>query len=181
MSGIDPMPHAVAAAALAVLWGHAGLTKLRDAARFEGVLADYRLLPAAMVAPLARVLPWLELALAAALVSTATRPAAAIASAAMLLAYAAAVAVNLGRGRRSIDCGCGGEPQPIHPWIVGRNGVLAAVSVALLAPLGPRELGALDGLNAATALAALVGLHATIEQWLRNRQAMRGGAGIGRG
>jgi hypothetical protein len=170
---LDPFLHALLAAALAVLWGHAALVKLRDPDRLQGVVADYRLLPAALARPASRVLPLVELAVAAGLVLAPARPAAVIASAVLLAAYAAAIAVNLARGRRSIDCGCGGAPRPIHPWLVGRNAALAAASLALLAPVGARALGWLDALNAAMALSAAIGLYATLEQWLHNRQSMR--------
>jgi hypothetical protein len=173
VAALDPLGHALLAAALAVLWGHAALVKLRDLDRLEGVVADYRLLPAALARAASRVLPVLELAVAAGLVLAATRPAAALASAALLATSAAAVGINLARGRRSIDCGCGGTPRPIQPWLVGRNLVLAAASLALLAPVGARALGGLDALNAAMALAVAIGLYATLEQWLHNRQAMR--------
>lgn len=176
MFAVDPLLHAVAAAALAVLWGHAAVVKLRDRDRLEGVLAGYRLLPAWLVGPAARGLPAVELAIAAGLVAATPRGPAAVASAVLLLVYAAAVAINLRRGRRAIDCGCGGRPRPIHPWRVGLNGLLAGVSLALLAPVGPRGLGLLDAVNAAMMLAVLIGLHATLEQWLHNRQALAGGA-----
>lgn len=169
---VDPLLHGVAAAALAVLWLHAGAVKLRDPLRFRGVLANYRLLPATLAGPAARVLPVVELAVAAGLVASPARHAAALASAALLAAYAAAVAVNLARGRRAIDCGCGGVARPIHSWLVGRNAVLAAVSLGLLAPVAQRTIGWLDALSAAMALAAAIGLYATLEQWLHNRVAM---------
>lgn len=177
MVEIDPLVHAVAAAALVVLWGHAAAVKLRDRERLEGVVAGYRLLPEALAPTVSFVLPAIEFAVAAGLVSGVTRGVAALASAALLVVYAAAVAINLGRGRRAIDCGCGGRPRPIHPWLVGRNAVLAAVSAMLLAPVAPRELGVLDAANAAMMLAAAIGLHATLEQWLHNRQALAGAAG----
>jgi hypothetical protein len=170
---LDPFLHALLAAALAVLWGHAAVVKLRDLDRLQGVVADYRLLPAALARPASRALPVVELAVAAGLVLAPARPAAALASAALLALYAVAVGANLARGRRSIDCGCGGAPRPIHPWLVGRNLVLAAASLALLAPVGARALGWLDALNAALALAVAIGLYATLEQWLHNRQSMR--------
>ena len=181
MAAVDPLPHAVAAAALAVLWGHAAVVKLRDRDRLEGVVAGYRLLPGSLVRPASLALPGIELAIAAGLVAAATRGMAALASALLLLAYAAAVAINLRRGRRAIDCGCGGRPRPIHPWLVGRNAVLAGVSVALLAPVGPRALGVLDAVVATMMLAAAIGLHATLEQWLHNRQALAGDAGTREG
>ncbi len=173
MGALDPLLHAVLVAALAALWLHAGIAKLRDTTRLEGVIADYLLLPAALARPAALALPAVELAVAAGLVASPARAAAALVSAALLGVYAAAVAVNLRRGRHSIDCGCGDAPRPIHVWLVGRNAVLAAASLALLVPVGARALGWLDALNAAMALAASVGLYATLEQWQHNRQAMR--------
>ncbi|MEI7446927.1 MAG: MauE/DoxX family redox-associated membrane protein [Burkholderiales bacterium] len=177
MPATDPLIHAVVTAALVVLWGHAAVVKLRDRERLEGVVAGYRLLPAALAPTVSRVLPAVELALAAGLVGSATRGVAALASAALLAVYGAAVAINLVRGRRAIDCGCGGRPRPIHPWLVGRNVVLAAVSASLVVPVAPRELGPLDAVNAAMMLAAAIGLYATLEQWLHNRQALVGAAG----
>ena len=173
MTGPDPVLHAVAVAALVALWLHAGTVKLRDRLRFEGALAGYRLVPGALVLPASLVLPVLELLLAAGLVWPASRPAAALGSALLLALYAVAIAINLARGRGAIDCGCGGTPRPLHPWLVGRNLVLAGVSLALLVPTAARELVWLDGASAALALAAAVGLHATLEQWLHNAQAMR--------
>jgi uncharacterized membrane protein YphA (DoxX/SURF4 family) len=173
MGALDPLLHAVLVAALAALWLHAGIAKLRDLARLEGVIADYRLLPDALVQPASRALPVIELAVAAGLVAAPAREAAALVSVVLLVVYAAAVAVNLRRGRTSIDCGCGDAPRPIHTWLVGRNAVLAAASLALLVPVGARALGWLDALNAAMALAAVVGLYATLEQWQHNRQAMQ--------
>lgn len=177
MVAVDPLLHAVAAAALVVLWGHAAAVKLRDRERLEAVVTGYRVMPDAFVPTVSLVLPAIELAVAAGLVASATRGAAAIASAVLLAGYAVAVAVNLARGRRAIDCGCGGRPRPIHPWLVGRNALLAAVSGALLAPVGARELGVLDAANAAMMLVAAIGLYATLEQWLHNRQALAGAAG----
>lgn len=181
MLPIDPLPHAIAAAALALLWGHAGAMKLRDGARFEGALAAYRLLPPAAVVPIALALPWVELLIAAALVVGASRAWAAPLSAAGLLLYATAIAINLVRGREAIDCGCGGTPQRLHPWRVGRNLLLALVSIGLLLPVADRPLGVLDAATAVMALGATIGLDATLEQWLRNRQSMRATARAGEG
>ena len=174
MAALDPLGHAILAAALAVLWGHAAFVKLRDPDRLEGAVADYRLLPAAFARPVSRLLPIAELAIAAGFVLSSTRPVAAFASASLAVAYAAAIGANLARGRRAIDCGCGGVPRPLHPWLVGRNLAFAGASLALLAPVGARALGGLNALTAAMALLAAIGLHATLEQWLHNRQRMLG-------
>jgi uncharacterized membrane protein YphA (DoxX/SURF4 family) len=48
---------------------HAGLSKLRHRDVLPGVIANYRLLPDALVAPVAAVLPWAELVLGLALLA----------------------------------------------------------------------------------------------------------------
>jgi len=172
---VDPVLHAVTVAALVALLLHAALGKLRAPLHFAGVLADYRLLPAAWVTPASWLLPIGELAVAAGLALPATRSAAALACAALLLAYAAAIGINLARGRRTIDCGCGGPDarRPIQPAMLARNAALAALAASLLAPLAPRELVWLDWLHATMLLAAAVGLYATLGQWTQNRRVLR--------
>jgi hypothetical protein len=122
--------------------------KLRHAAIFPGVVANYRLLPAAAVAPVAMVMPWIELAVGLALIAGERRVAPALA-AALLLLFAAAMAINLRRGRSHIDCGCGTSTlrQPLRRALVVRNIVLA-VAVATVPLAG-------GGLTSAEQLVAL--------------------------
>ena len=113
---------------------HAGLSKLHHRDVLPGVIANYRLLPDALVAPVAAVLPWGELALGLALL--AGGPAFAVVPALALLGvFAVAMAVNVARGRRSIDCGCGrSQLRQTLGWpLVARNVVLM-VLVALRLP-----------------------------------------------
>lgn len=119
----------------------AAVGKLRHAAVFPAVVANYRLLPAAAVAPAAMVLPWLELVTGLALIAGERRVAPALA-AALLLVFAAAMAINLRRGRSHIDCGCGTATlrQPLRRALVVRNVVLA-VAVATV-PFGGDLLAA---------------------------------------
>lgn len=102
--------------------------KLRHAAIFPGVVANYRLLPAVAVAPVAMLMPWTELAVGLALIIGERRVAPAIATA-LLLLFAAAMMLNLWRGRSHIDCGCGTSTlrQPLRRALVVRNVLLAAV------------------------------------------------------
>jgi hypothetical protein len=116
--------------------------KLRHAAIFPGVVANYRLLPAAAVAPVAMVLPWAELAIGLALIAGERQVAPALA-AALLLAFAAAMALNLRRGRNQIDCGCGTSTlrQPLRRALVVRN-LLLATAVASVPLVGGEVLPA---------------------------------------
>jgi uncharacterized membrane protein YphA (DoxX/SURF4 family) len=126
--------------ALAAVFLGAGLAKLVRPAEFAGAVDAYRLVPAALVRPLATWLPRLEVAAAALLaLGVASRPAA-LAALALLLGFAAAIAVNLLRGR-TIDCGCLGTAAPRRiGWpLVARNLVLAGMAL-LVAAAAPRVL-----------------------------------------
>jgi hypothetical protein len=121
---------------LALIFLQAGVQKLRHLDVFEGVVLNYRVLPRASARSFAVTIPFLELALAAALLAGAS-PWAELAAAVLLSLFAAAMAVNVLRGRTDIDCGCfqSSLRQLISWWTVGRNVVLAIV--ALLAAASP--------------------------------------------
>ncbi|MGH9181351.1 MAG: MauE/DoxX family redox-associated membrane protein, partial [Acidimicrobiales bacterium] len=76
-------------------------------------------------ARLARVLPWIELLLGAALLAGLARPWVAWAALVLLVAFTAAVAGRLRRGDRA-PCGCFGEatPGPVGSATLVRNLVL---------------------------------------------------------
>lgn len=146
-----------------LIFVQAGLAKLRHRALLPGVIANYRLLPEALVAPAAALLPPVELALGLALVvGPIALPAAlvvlaALGGAGLLLVFAGAMAVNVRRGRSHIDCGCGRSQlrQPIGWPLVARNLALAALLLPALAGIAaPPAAGMLAGL--ATGLALFV-------------------------
>lgn len=101
-----PLLGVAASVAVALLLAIAGIDKLRHRDLLPGVIANYRLLPDALVAPAARLLPVAELLIAVGLLAGVT-PWAPVAAIALLLIFAAAMAINIGRGRQHIDCGCG--------------------------------------------------------------------------
>lgn len=105
----------------------AGVDKLRHRKLLPGVIANYRLLPAALVQPAAIALPPIELLVGLALLFG-NRPVAPLAAVALLLVFAGAMAINIARGRRHIDCGCGhaGLRQDLGWSMVARNLVMAA-------------------------------------------------------
>lgn len=167
----DPLFTLTGALCTAVVLASAATHKIRAPARFSTQLQAYQLLRETWVRAVARGLPWLELALAFALLVPATRASAALGAAALLALYAGAMAINLWRGRKDIDCGCAGpaQHQPIHPLLLVRNALL--VAVALLASCQPeaRELGVFDAfvLLAASAVALLI--YAAADDLLANR------------
>src|SRR5215467_857473 len=101
----------------------AAIEKLRHGSVLEGVVANYRILPGGLVAPVSAALPWVELVLGATLlmlVPSIWPPAAGIA---LLCIFAWAMSVNLRRGRSHIDCGChqAAMRQTLRWSLVARN------------------------------------------------------------
>jgi hypothetical protein len=154
---LDPAIAAALRGALALLFGAAALHKLRGPAAFRAVLADYRVLPARLVPPAARLVPLAEGAAAAALLAAAGAAVGPALAVALLALYSAAIAVNLARGRRDLDCGCLGPAlrQPLSGWLLARNALLASAALACLLPAAPRPFVWLDGVTAAAAAACL--------------------------
>ncbi|HEY0267506.1 MAG TPA: MauE/DoxX family redox-associated membrane protein [Rhizomicrobium sp.] len=112
-----------------LVFATAAAGKMRHWRFLEGVIANYRLLPGALVRPVAMALPPVELALGAALLLGVAAREAAMAGALLLLLFAAAMAVNIARGRSHIDCGCHRSVlrQTLSRALVGRNIALAAM------------------------------------------------------
>jgi hypothetical protein len=110
--------------ATALIFLAAAVGKMRRWGTFEGVVANYRLLPDALSRWVAWLLPPAELLLALALVVG--LPYAESLAGALLCLFALAMAINLVRGRSFIDCGCfdASLRQPLRWSLVVRNGVL---------------------------------------------------------
>jgi hypothetical protein len=119
-----------------------------------GVIANYRLLPRFAVAPVAALLPPLEMGVGLALLSAQLMPWAEFAAVALLALFAAAMAVNLRRSRADIDCGCGQSflKQTLSWTLVARNAGLAALLLPSLVVKGPMAMSAiLTGVGAGLA------------------------------
>lgn len=167
---LDPIFIIASALAVAVLLASAATHKLRAPGRFAKQLADYQLLPEALVRLIGRVIPLLELLIAFALLVPFSRAIAAVCAAALIALYAAAIGINLWRGRRDIDCGCAGpdQAQPLRPVLLARNAVL--VALALLASTTPivRDLGFFDGFVTVAASAVALLIYAAADGLLAN-------------
>jgi len=118
-----------------MIFAHAGLAKLQHRDLMPGIVANYRLLPEALVAPVAAALPVVELAIGLALIAGGQRFA--VMPAILLLwIFAATMAVNIRRGRSHIDCGCGrSQLRQTLSWpLVARNLALSAIALPALLP-----------------------------------------------
>jgi uncharacterized membrane protein YphA (DoxX/SURF4 family) len=101
----------VARVGLATVWAWAGWAKMADPGGAVLSVRAYRLLPEALVRPVAWGLPFLELAVAVLLLTgIATRLAGAI-SAGLLVVFMLGIAAAWARGLQ-IDCGCFGAGGP---------------------------------------------------------------------
>lgn len=128
----DPIVPVFASLLLALILAAAAVPKIRNPDEFQGVVDNYRLLPSFMVAPFAKLLPWLELGSAIALLVPPAREVAAWVAAGLFMMFALALAINVGRGRTHIDCGCVRRPTEasrIGMFHVMRALALAAVSL----------------------------------------------------
>jgi hypothetical protein len=137
----------------------AGVSKLRHRHLLPGVIANYRLLPAALVNPAATILPLAEIVIGATLIVGVT-PVPVVLAILLLALFAGAMAINIARGRNQIDCGCG-RSQLRHPigWpLVVRNLLMIALIALRLAPALP--LSSLDvGTAAVGGIALFLAYH----------------------
>lgn len=134
-----------------------GLSKLRGG-RFAGDLANYRVMPVALVPPIATGLPWAEMVVGTAIVVLPWPTPALVLSAVLLLGMAAAVAINLMRGR-CIPCGCRASEKPIN-WTLVTVDLFLSASATLTAlnepiPVVASLAGRSSQLSAADALATV--------------------------
>jgi hypothetical protein len=165
---IDPLITIVIATSLALLFLLSARHKISARRRFEAQLAAYRILPESLVSPAARVLPWLEVAVAISMLFATTRLVGGLVAALLLAMYALAMGINLHRGRSQIDCGCGDTPQALSGLLLLRNLVLASGALLLVAPVATRPLGMLDMLFAVLFVAACSFSYSMFEQLSRN-------------
>lgn len=84
----------------------AGVPKVRDRQGLLRAVRGYRLLPAPLERVVSVALPWVEIALGAALITGVAGRYAAALAALLFAGFCAGLSINLIRGRRDLDCGC---------------------------------------------------------------------------
>ncbi len=120
----------------------AALPKLLDPVTFARDIDNYRMVPDALIGPLALMLPVAEIVIGMALLSGVYARGAALVAGAMLLGFAAGMIQAIARGI-NLDCGCFGQfaEAQVSWWTVARNLVLFALTLAVSAgpdmPLWP--------------------------------------------
>lgn len=124
----DPVISVLATLFLGQVLVAAAIPKIRNADEFQGVVENYRLLPSFLVMPFARLLPWVELACAVALLIPAFHEQASWVASGLFFMFALALAINVGRGRTHIDCGC--VRRPTSKSRIGMFHVLRALALA---------------------------------------------------
>ncbi len=126
----------------ALVFGAAAIGKMRHWQVFEGVIANYRVMPGPLVRPFAYLLPPLELLVAVGLV-TLRAPVPEAAAGLLLALFAVAMGINILRGRREIDCGCFSSTlrQTVRWPLVARNAVMIGLLAACAAADGGQVTG----------------------------------------
>ncbi|MGA0839292.1 MAG: MauE/DoxX family redox-associated membrane protein [Pseudomonadales bacterium] len=169
----DPLLHLVIALGLSALFAGSALHKLRQPRRFAAQVDEYRLLPPRLTGVAVWVFVTTECALALSLPWPSIREATGTIAALLLTLYGVAIGANLLRARTYIDCGCGDSAILLTPWLLVRNGVLAAGAALLTVAPTARELGIWDAVTGLLALPALVILYQAMDQLLDNASALR--------
>jgi uncharacterized membrane protein YphA (DoxX/SURF4 family) len=148
VTSIGPWAATAARLLLGVILVVAGALKLPDPAAAVRAVRAYRLLPEALVGPVAFGLPVLEIAVGLALLAGVFVRTAAIAAALLMAVFLAGVGSAWARGLQ-IDCGCfggGGQVaagQTAYPGEVARD--LGLLIVAVLLARRPASRLALGG------------------------------------
>jgi thiol-disulfide isomerase/thioredoxin len=154
---------------LAAVFVAAAFGKLADRAGTRAAVEGFGA-PAALVRPIALLLPFAELAAAGLLLFESTAVEGAIAALGLLVLFSAAIAINLARGRKP-DCHCFGQihSEPIGASTLARNAALAVAAGFVIAAgsddPGPGALGWVDSLEAGSVALGL-GIGALAAAWI---------------
>lgn len=140
---------------LGAVFLYASYDKILHPGDFARAVHNYQLLPAAVVNPVAVVLPWMELLLGFFLLAGAWLPGTTLLSTLLLAVFNAALIFNLARGL-DVSCGCFSTQiagSPATWWTAARDLLLLAASAYLTvsvfspSPAGPVAPRKPDGSN----------------------------------
>ena len=126
---------------LGALFVWASATKVPDMAAFAESVANYRIVPPALVPATAAAVVGVELLAGLALLVNRWSRAAATLLALLLAVFTAGLASALARGI-DLACGCFGDSTPATWWTVGRDVILLALAAFVAWTSGPRPVRA---------------------------------------
>ncbi|MGV8057750.1 MAG: MauE/DoxX family redox-associated membrane protein [Smithellaceae bacterium] len=134
---LGPVVALVCRLALGIIFLYAGIEKIIVPQDFAIAIYNYRLLPYWAINLLAVVLPWLEVFLAASLMTGVYVRGSSLLSALLFLIFAVALTINLMRGL-DISCGCFGASAGSISWLylVRDTGLLGMSIFTLFADRG---------------------------------------------
>jgi len=165
----DPVLSKALGATLSIVFLAGAWQKLKEPEVFAAAVDNYRLLPAALTGPAARLIPLVELAAGLCLLFPETARVGGLLASVLLATVTGAVAFNLLRGHTKIDCGCGGlSSQPLSWSLVLRNAVLLAMVFPAAGEAAGRALVWADYFTVAGGVLSLVGLYAAANQLMTN-------------
>jgi uncharacterized membrane protein YphA (DoxX/SURF4 family) len=127
--------------ALGVIFAYGGYVKLRVPWALFGMAIDsYHLVALRFIEPLARTIPWFEVALGLLLIFGRFMRISTVALSLTLAIFFAAM-LRAFLTHQQIDCGCFGPGDPISKWTLLRDGSMLAGSLLLtwMAFRGPRR------------------------------------------
>jgi hypothetical protein len=142
--------------------------KLRDLHAFADGVHDYGVLPPSTEKPVARLVPWIELALGVCVLAGVALPWTAVTAAAMFAVFGLAMAGAVRRGK-DIACHCfsASDTHRVGLGAVARDGVLVALAmIAAAGPaLAPRQvLGSTAAILSVAAWAAALALAVVVSE-----------------
>ncbi len=127
---------------LAGIFLYAGIAKLRDPwPQFAVAIDGFKMVPGDLLEPMARGLPWIEVAAGLGLLVNMLAPWAGIATTLMLVAFNTAGIWAYAKGLQ-VDCGCfgSGSADPIGPlWFAEHGAMLALALGVTIASFGMRS------------------------------------------
>jgi uncharacterized membrane protein YphA (DoxX/SURF4 family) len=123
---------------LAGIFLYSGYVKIQEPLQFAAAIAGYKLLPETYIFPLAKLLPWAELALGYNfLIGWKTRYNA-MAAGALLAAFIAVLAITVSRGIEA-NCGCFSLDERISPKTIARDSLILLPAIYLAVETGLRK------------------------------------------
>lgn len=126
---------------LAGVFIYSGYIKLQSPLQFAAAITGYKLVPDALVLPLAEYLPWLELALGVLLLSGWKVRYTALGASTLLVCFIAILTLTYFRGIDA-DCGCFGFGDKISPRTIARDGLILLPALYLAAEIRLRKFAA---------------------------------------